>query len=81
MSKQAFIKLLRRRKTDGKKLYVYKPVFIFVRGRGKRQRISKLNGHTPEKGAQLVDAADLSVANEVAHVVGVFLPKLGNAEA
>jgi hypothetical protein len=62
-------------------LYVYEPILVSVGGRLKRQRIGKLDRDTPEIRTEFVDAADLTVADEVGHVVGIFLIKLRHAEA
>jgi hypothetical protein len=70
----------RKKKQTVKVLDVYKPIFIFIGGRFKRQRIGKLHCHASEIRAEFIDAADLTVTDEVSHIVGVLLAKLGNAE-
>jgi len=80
MSKQAFIKKSRKKKQTVKFLYMYEPILIFVRGWFKGQRIGKLHRHTPDIRAEFIDSADFPIANEVGHIIGFSIFKLGNAE-
>ena len=80
MSKQAFIEKSRKKKQTVKVLYVYKPIFVFVLSWFKWQRIGKLDRHASNIWTQFINTANLAVANEVGHIVGVLIIKLGNAE-
>ena len=80
MSKQAFIEKSRKKKQTVKVLYVYEPVFVLVSSRLKWQRIGKLDCHTPDIRAKFIDAANLAIADEVRHIIGILIVKLGNAE-
>ena len=80
MSKQAFIEKSRKKKQTVKVLYVYEPIFVFVLSWFKRQRIGKLDRNASDIRAEFIDTAYLAVTNEVGHIVGVLIIKLGNAK-